>query len=94
MLRNTKGVEEVYPNRPLLGLGSITGAIYEAKMCAYLIGLKVGLRWEHHARTSMICYLILENPWSRGDFERSETRGFKIKNAVFSGVPYKKARTR
>ena len=44
MLRNTKGVEEVYPNRPLLGLGSITGAIYEAKMCAYLIGLNVGLR--------------------------------------------------
>src|SRR6266850_2867599 len=44
MLRNTKGVEDVYPNRPLLGLGSITGAIYEAKRCAYLIGVNVGHR--------------------------------------------------
>ncbi len=44
MLRNTKGVEEVYPNRPPLGLGSIAIAIYEAKRCAYLIGVNVGLR--------------------------------------------------
>ena len=34
----------MYPNRPLLGLGSIAGAIYEAKRCAYLIGVNVGLR--------------------------------------------------
>jgi hypothetical protein len=44
MLRNTKGFEEVYPNRPPLDLGSIAVAIYETKKCAYLIGLIVGLR--------------------------------------------------
>lgn len=42
MLRNSKGVED--PNCPPLDLGSIAVAIYEAKRCAYLIGVNVGLR--------------------------------------------------
>jgi hypothetical protein len=53
MLRNTKGFEEVYPNRPPLDLGSIAVAIYEAKKCAYLIGVIVGLRMMGTSRESI-----------------------------------------
>jgi hypothetical protein len=53
MLRNTKGVEEVYPNRPPLDLGSVAVAIDEAKKYAYLIGVIVGLRMMGASRESI-----------------------------------------